>query len=80
VLPPAAAGADEAVRPAPAEHRLPAPILAPVKLIEAPLAEPLLKLTLLRAMPQPACPFACSRFVPHAGRLRKVRNQELLLG
>src|SRR5512147_1016577 len=44
VFPPAAAGADKAVRPAPAEHRLPAPILAPVKLIEARFAEPFLKL------------------------------------
>src|SRR5512132_1426688 len=44
VMLPAAAGADEAVRPAPTEHRLPTPILAPVKLIEARLAEPLLKL------------------------------------
>src|SRR5512134_752659 len=44
VMLPAAAAADEAVRPAPTEHRLPTPILAPVKLIEARLAEPLLKL------------------------------------
>jgi len=41
---PAAAGADEAVRPAPREHRFPAPILAPVELVETRLAEALLKL------------------------------------
>src|SRR5512134_346026 len=43
ILPPAA-GADEAMRPAPAEHRRPTPILAPVKLIEPRFAEPFLKL------------------------------------
>ena len=44
VMPPTASGADEATRPASAEHRLPTSILGAVKLFKARLAETLLKL------------------------------------
>src|SRR5512134_2402198 len=57
VVLPAAAGADKAVRPAPAQHSLPAPILAPVKLSEARFAEPFLKLnTIARHASTPPVP------------------------